>query len=363
MSYTEREYRAVYDKLAVTCDELLNGHLFEMARTKGHVDAYIQGQISLDDLAAEIDGYAATLRLANKTRQKNRPSKSAPTPAPTPQDHRAHALNAIYAIEAATRTDVMEFRSDHLGTGLVPFSEVGEWIKRTADSDGDPTVWITVPEEALDDARLSDHPALSSLPGYSEDTQSLYYTTEGARYTHSILIRSEGVLAELAEAAHWIVARYGWTEAAAVAFILTGRPPAAVGIKARKVEPWRRPKASRRIELDVPLSATKTEVADLYVQLRSEMLNTEPKSRRSLTQDHADMAVFAAKHRSGYTWKEARAIWNEQALATRRRQYSDTAQFTRKCREAYERVTGEKLEWIGKSADPASPRRNEPKET
>ena len=226
---------------------------------------------------------------------------------------------------------------------------------------------ITVAAEALDDARLSDRSTLSRLPGYGDGdgdgTQLPRYVDERAPNAHPIPIRSEGVLTGLADAAHWVAARYGWTEAAATTFILTDRPPAAVGIKARKVEPWPRSKASRRIELDLPLSATKDEVADRYVQVRDEMLRDEPKSRRSLTQDTSDLAVFAARHRSGYTWEEARAIWNDHRTGAKQRRYDDSAQFMCDSRKAYERVTGEKLDWIGKSAGHTPPLRNESKET
>jgi hypothetical protein len=222
---------------------------------------------------------------------------------------------------------------------------------------------IAVTEEALDDARFSDRSTLSRLPEYGDGTQLLRYIAEGALNAHSIPIRSEGVLAGLADAAHWVTARYGWTEAATTTFIPTDRPPAAVGIKARKVEPWPRSKASRRIELDLPLSATKEEAADRYVQVRDEMLRDEPKSRRSLTQDTSDLAVFAARHRSGYTWEEARAIWNDHRTGAKQRRYDDPAQFMRDSRKAYERVTGQKLDWIGKSASHTPPLRNESKET
>ena len=144
--------------------------------------------------------------------------------------------------------------------------------------------------------------------------------------------------------------------------MITDHPPAAVGIKAREVEPWPRPKASRRIEPDLPLSATKEEVADRYVQVRDEMLRDEPRSRRSLTQDTSDLAVFAARHPSGYTWEEARAIWNDHRTGAKQRRY-DPAQFMRDSRQAYERVTGEKLDWIGRSAGHTPPLRNESKET
>jgi len=77
----------------------------------------------------------------------------------------------------------------------------------------------------------------------------------------------------------------------------------------------------------------------------------------------SDLAIFAARHRSGYTSEEARAIWNDHRTGAKQRRYDDPAQFMSDSRKAYERVTGEKLDWIGKSAGHTPPLRNESKET
>jgi hypothetical protein len=349
MTDFEERYSRTYDKLAVNCDTPLDGHLFEMAIAEGHVDAYLRREIELDDLAYEIDGYAATIRLSKETSHENGSSSAPASPIGTRSDHRAHALNAIFAIEAATRNDVEAFRARNLGNELLDLSEVAAWVERSAEADESATVWITVPESELDDATLADQSALSRLPGYSEDTQLLRYVTGGARHTRSIPIHYDGILANLADAAHWIAVRYGWAEAAATTFILTGLPPAAVGIRAKKTGPWPSSKASRRIELDIPLSASSEEVAETFMQLRDKMLGNQTKSRRSLARRTADLAVFAREHSTGHTWEEAMTIWNRQQTEPEGKRYHDKAQFTRDARTAYERVTGEKLDWKRRS--------------
>ncbi len=350
MKYDDRQYAAISEKLVVRCDTPLEKHLFDMALEQGHVDACLDGDITLDDLAYEIDGYAATMRLSKKTRRKSGSSHADSEPTERPGNHRAHALNAIFAIEAATRIEATEFRTEHLAAGLVDISEVAAWIEQTAESDGPATAWITVPEKALDDAMLADQAALGRLPGYSEDTHFLRYVTDGARYTHAIPMNHDGVLAHLADAAHWIAVRYGWTEAATATFILTGLPPAAVGIRAKTIGPWPASKVSRRIELDIPLTATSEEVAEAFLRLRDEILGDQPKSRRSFTKRTADLAVFAREHSTGYTWEEAMTIWNRHQSQTDGKRYDNTAQFTRDSRAAYERVASEKLKWKGKGA-------------
>jgi hypothetical protein len=345
MKYDDRRYTSVYEKLVVRCDTPLDSHLFDMAIEQGHVDACLDGDITLDDLANEIDGYAATMRLSKKTRRKSGSSHAGSEPAEKPGNHRAHALNAIFAIEAAARVEVTGFRTDHLAAGLVDISEVAAWIEQTAEHDGPATAWITVPEEALDDATLAQQAALGRLPGYSEDTHFVRYVTDGARYTHAIPTHHDGVLAHLADTAHWIAVRYGWTEAAAATFILTGLPPAAVGIRAKTIGPWPASKANRRIELDISLTATSEEVAEAFLRLRDEMLGDQPKSRRSFTKRTADLAVFAREHSTGYTWEEAKTIWNRQQTEAEGKRYYDKAQFASDARIAYKRTTGEKLDW------------------
>jgi hypothetical protein len=350
MVHSEQEYETVYAKLAYTCDAPLDRHLFKMAKEEGHVDAYLRKDIVIEDLAFVVDGYSTTIRLSEKTNRNSEASDVEPDALESPIDRRAQTLNMVFAIEAATRNEVEAFRSENLGSGTIDMSEVGGWIEHTADSDGPATVWITLPETAMDEARLSDISALSHLPGYTEDTELLRYVTAGARYASAIPIRLGGILEHLAEVSRAIAMRYGWTEASATTFVLTNVPPSAIGIRAKKVEPWSWSKARRRIELDLPLSATKEEVADLYVRLRDEMLGDEPKARRSLGQDTCDLAVFAARHADGHTWDEARTIWNDQHAENHGRQYSSTPQFARDTRVAYKRITSEKLDWKGKGA-------------
>ena len=106
--------------------------------------------------------------------------------------------------------------------------------------------------------------------------------------------------------------------------------------------------ASRRIELDIPLSATSEEVTEAFLRLRDEMLDDQPKSRRSFTKRTADLAVFAREHSTGCTWEEALAIWNRQQPQMDGKRYDNTAQFTRDSRAAYRRITGKDLDWKSK---------------
>lgn len=362
MKYSKREYEKVFERLAYTCDAPLSGHLFQMAIDQGHVDAYLDDSIEIDDLAFIVDGYTVTVKLSDNVRRADESPQAKSEFTERPLSHRSHALNAILAIEAADRSDVVSFRSRNLEDGLLDINNVASWIERAAEDDGPATVWITIPEEALSEARVTDKSALSRLPGYGEDTHLLRYVTGGARFTHSIPIRHEGTLADLAETSHWVAVHNGWREAATTTFILTGLPPAAVGIRAHRAEPWPYSDHRRRIGLDIPLSATLDDVGQTFLRLRNEMLGDKRRSRRSLTKRSADLAVFAAEHATGHKWDEARGMWNDQHLDAEGVQYEDTTLFTRDSRAAYERVTGKRLKW-NRKRNTAFRHANQPKET
>lgn len=364
MKALDPQYSQVYDELTELRGSAPAGHLFSLAIAKRAVGEYIAREIDLDDLSGLIDDLADTLRKNRDIHFETRNLTSGEVSQREPIDNRQDAVQRILALEIAADQAVVSFRADNLETGLVGFDEVAAWVERTAHTDGQPTVLITLPQEMLDKVASSNSQAfLDRLPGYSERHDELQYVTGGVHYTLSVPVRFDGVLDHLSLLSKRIARWYEWDEAAAATFILTGLHPAPRGANARKVEPWPWPVPRRRIALDVPLSTTPDEVANLYQRLRDEMLTGDQrKGRRSLIERTADLAVFAAEHSSGHTWEEARAIWNRRHKETPSHLASNSAQFIRDSRAAYERVTGERLDWEGKQSS-VSHSRSQPKET
>lgn len=339
------------------------GEAFELAIEKRILAEYRQNLISIAELSAQVDAEADTIQKLGSIRKKSRSSIPKPR-TPILTDHRMDALVRILALQAAADPDVASFRTEILNEELLDIDQVASWVERTAaddGEDGDPTVLITIPYDAIDKNMSIDDPAVNTLPGYREDAQQLHYQTDTEQQPQTAFIRLDGVLGELSTISNRIAQRYDWDEGAAATFILTGVPPSPRGIQARKVEPWPWPKARRSIALDIPLNTAPDEVADLYRRTRDEMLGDEPLGRRSLTKRSADLAVFAAEHSTGHTWTEARHIWNGQHKDKTDR-YADSARFTRASRTAYKRITGKNLDWIGKASDD-TPVPSEPKET
>jgi hypothetical protein len=313
------------------------------------VDEYLNEEIELEDLSDLIDEYTDILRKAQEVRWGTSQPSSSQAPRSRRKDHRQEALQRILALHMLSDGDIARFRSAHLQSGLLELDAVSSWIEDTARDDGEPTVWIRVQRETIENGVSSDDlESLRQLPGNSEETDELRFVSGNARYSRSIPVRTGGVLADLLALSQRIERWYGWDEAAATTFILTDLRPKPRGANARAFEPWPWPIPRRRIELDVPISTSPDEVANLYRKLRDEMLSGHKKPRRSLTERSGDLAVFAAQHSSGYTWEEARTAWNRHYKSKPSYPVSDPAQFIRDSRAAYQRVTGEDLEWDGK---------------
>jgi len=62
------------------------------------------------------------------------------------------------------------------------------------------------------------------------------------------------------------------------------------------------------------------------------------------TPGEPDYAVFAGEVNDGRTWLDAMAEWNRRQPGNRAESVKN---FRRDCRQAYERVTGERLRWKG----------------
>ena len=86
-------------------------------------------------------------------------------------------------------------------------------------------------------------------------------------------------------------------------------------------------------------------VASLYRRVRAEALG-EGRRHRAITEKHAQLAVFAAEARdTNRTWNEVRIAWSEKYPDWT---FSSTRIFIDAARSAYQRVTGQRLEWGGK---------------
>jgi hypothetical protein len=155
-----------------------------------------------------------------------------------------------------------------------------------------------------------------------------------------------GVLAELRELCRALKSECGWSEPAAVAFVLSGSAPRPSPGSASCS--WSPQPLGHRVTLEVHPSMSQREVAALYARMRARVTWWP---RRGLSERQAALAVFVAEVNDGRSWAEAAAAWNARRPAAA---YADWRTFRRDAMRAFERVHGGayRLKWLGRSGRP-----------
>ena len=132
---------------------------------------------------------------------------------------------------------------------------------------------------------------------------------------------------------------YGWDEAQATVFVLTGITPLhrAMRAEARFSDPL---PARSRITLTIDPKVTPREIADYYRAIRRDLFGG--RRLRRLSAKHARLAVFAAQQPDDSTPAAQRARWNQECRAWKRPKwrYQETTRFKRDCQQALDRLEG-----------------------
>ena len=323
----DEAYREVTEKLG----EPPATDAWEAALDGKLVDEYLHDEIDLEELVEGISDIADLDRRLKAVRQRRRQTANA-TRRP---NHRQRALHAVFGIEAARSSDVIDFRDTYLSNGLLPDTDVGEWIRTRQSLEGSPDVWLTIRERELLDTPITD----IDLRALQRTVHSIAWTEPGVAGTHRLPICSTEGLGRLRSIASRLSRRYGWPEARATTFVLTGISPRGGSASWMKQEGWPWRKARRSVTMEIGLDISPPTVAALYRRLRNEMLEGEPKPR-TLSEHQASLAVFAARWRPDHKWREVRTAWNKENPD---REYHEDARFTKECRDAFKRVTGEPI--------------------
>jgi len=318
-------------------------------------DHLVHGRWPDDVLEDRAEPEAAMERLVDEARRLTELQKSPPPPRPSrtelPADARGVALSKILAHEAEQLETVKEFRRQFLRGKTIKPASVPSWIRRRAQSEGDPTVWVRHPRGRKGPVQAS--------------TETLSYPT-GDDVAETVPIRLGGVLWRLRELADDLAKQFPWRPVQAVLFVLAGAVPLVS--KARRtveesgyypvvvlseepveIEDGATPDkagdyaATRRVWLELGPFLKPSEVAELYQKARAEIFGTG--RDRVLTEKHARMGVFATRLNDGqHTWDAVMSEWNEQHP---KESYRDARIFCRDARAAFERITGAPMKWKG----------------
>ena len=301
------------------------------------------------DVAAEVRAMREAGLLDRLPRRRGPRADGPRAAAP---DERRLTLARILAAEAARRQDVAAFRREVLGDRLLPREEVGPWIRAQAEGEGPPTSWFrfALPDEVEVDPRMGAEDMLRLAGGRAAsqrwrlEVEALDYAEVGSPWVQRVPIRAGGTLARLKEVATRLSRHYGWREAAATTFVLTGAvpavPPATIAVRTAPAAP-----ALARIELSLDPRLSPQEVATLYARERRRFLGPG-RQDRVLSAKHLELAAHVAEQGTDAGgWEGLLASWNAAFPQWSYRGPGALGRFSRDARVAWTRVTGRR--WPG----------------
>jgi len=140
-----------------------------------------------------------------------------------------------------------------------------------------------------------------------------------------------GVLDRLRQLSQSLARFYGWDEAAATNFVLTGEVPFMPSIETRASVPFSYT-TTARISLTIDPALSPREVANHYRRMRGRILEGR---HRELTAKHLRLATFAAARPAGETLRERMAAWNKEYPNWK---YKRETNFGRDCTQAVRRL-------------------------
>lgn len=275
---------------------------------------------------------------------------------------RARALSEVLARALCGICGVDAFRAQVLGGKLLSLSELASWVKDQAAREGpvspqyvtipapfgERLEWLVTGDVAIYAAWLAErarrvaHDAESELPvPVTTGSLVLHY---GRRLPEEgqIQIRGDGVLAQLKEVVSGIkgIARFtGWSERAAVSFVLCGVVPTLP--RASVAVSYGAYPAAARVELTLSTNMSPKEVAALYQEARQSQREV---LERAMDDKHLALALLADEAiGSDLTWKELRRRWNRSHPEWRylAAKDPDARRFATRARRAWSQVTGE----------------------
>ena len=347
LSYTMKEYENIRSELEATLGSPLPEETWQFLVEHSYINEIELGFNTIPGVAAEVrklrrafgqpvpEPDDATLML---DRKENGPERNSLT-------QRLRAISILLAHDAAQDPLVVNFRSSVLNSRLLEPEEVEEWIKRQAATDGKPTRllsgvplppdveiqsdraaggWVTNPPVVIN----REHPALGNI-----SCEHLSYGVPEDRWQRVIPTTVQGVLGGLRQLSEHLAKRYGWQNAQATLFTLTGQIPVVSAL--RVTTQLRSPlPVTTRITLTIDPTLTPREVAKHYGNVRQKVLG---KRHRALTEKHIGLAMFSATRPEEETWAERMAAWNKE-YPEWRYTFEQVSNFRRDCLQAQRRL-------------------------
>ena len=256
---------------------------------------------------------------------------------------REDVISRLVAAEAGKDRDVIAFRRDVLGGSIVSPEQVEGWIKRRAKADGPPSVWLTVPVPPGREVRSTKDAATTEPPlTISQETPAILVQRQYLSYfsllvpllddpTREVPTAEGGVLDRLRQLSEVLARHYGWDEALATNFVLTGEAPLVPAVEIGGSYPSNFTTLAR-ITLTVDPALSPREVGDHYRHARDEIVG---RRHRKLSEKHMRLATFSAERPAGESLRKRMAAWNRKYPDWR---YKTETNFGRDCNQAIKRL-------------------------
>jgi hypothetical protein len=254
---------------------------------------------------------------------------------------RAEAISCLMAARARKDPDVISFRNERLAGGCVEPSAVQAWIdKQVKFSREKGCTWVGMklrdgdftltPKGGIDIHRHG--PFEMSIDPIEYGVCEQQWEVRSAPCCGPALERLRAIAQALSET-------YWWSTASAATFILTDMPP-LVPLATRRLKVNLDMPAVARLGLEVDLSYSPREVAELYRIERNHVL---AKTRvRALSEKHMRLALFMADRGLGVDadqpGDETRSYMQAWNKANPKQRYQQLGQFNRDWRAAQERL-------------------------
>lgn len=260
---------------------------------------------------------------------------------PTDLGERTRAQSVILAAQAAKDSEVIGFRQEVLAGELLDWDELQAFLERS-DKTLAKTIMVTMVVPS--DTPIEFHKA-QQITGTPVKLEALVlaYGVPGSEWTHRVGVVRGGTLGRLKEVCSNLVNTYGWTEAQACVFVLTGVTPLVSRVRSTTSLTSRSPGA--RIELSVDPTVTPKELSDNYRSVRNRLLGAR---HRSPSTKHLRLAAFMATRSEEESWTDLLDAWNKQCTPPERYPANKKNTFVRDCKAATRLFGESKLKHSGR---------------
>ena len=310
----------------------------------GYVGEVEQGEMSIRQLTVNVRELLRDFGRPVSSRAETPRTlvSSKRDPGADGSDARYEAISLLLAVEAAKDEEVLSFRSDVLGGSLLSRHQVDGWIKRQAEEDGPAKLWLTVPVPTDTKVRSFTTFATTEPPlTISKETPAILIQRQYLSYvsllvgmdedpTREVPTAEGGILERLRQLSEALARHYGWDQALATNFVLTGEAPMVHSVEIRASYPSNF-RTLARISLTVDPALSPREVTDHYRRVRAEIVGGR---HRELSEKHMRLATFTAA-RAGESWRKQMVAWNKKYPDWR---YKTETNFGRDCNQAIKRL-------------------------